>query len=84
MEPNTTPIVDAAFDVAVFSKLHAWPVEGSPEFFEFAQKLDRLACAIQAAYPMFNRNVRRDYKLTKALADAAQIAAQRADEMEKN
>ncbi len=50
-------ILEAAFDVAYFSKTHEYPAEGSPAFCEFAQALDRLATAINAAYPRFNSNV---------------------------
>ncbi len=52
-------IIDAAFDVAVFSKTNTWPKESSPEFFEFAEKLNRLATAINARYPSFNSNIQK-------------------------
>lgn len=51
-------IIDAAVEVAVFSKTHEWPKEMSPDFFKFAQLLDDLATKIQARYPEFNKNVR--------------------------
>lgn len=50
-------IIDAAVEVAVFSKSHTWPQFGSPDFFAFAQLLDDLAAKIQARYPEFNKNV---------------------------
>lgn len=57
MDEKTIAIVDAAIEVAHFSKTHEFPKEGSPEFFEFAQKLDVLATAITARFPAFQRNV---------------------------
>lgn len=51
MDEKTIAIIDAAVEVAHFSKTHEWPKEGSPEFFEFAQKLDVLATAITARFP---------------------------------
>lgn len=74
MDPKIEAIVDAAFDVAVFSKTNSWPAEGSPEFFAFADKLDRLATALNAAYPGFNRNVRKDAQLTRLIDCAVGIA----------
>jgi len=59
MDPKTIAIIDAAVEVAHFSKSHAWPVENSPEFFEFAQKLDALATAITARFPAFQGNIQR-------------------------
>lgn len=50
-------IIDAAVEVAVFSKRNSYPREGTPEFFEYAEKLDALCTAIGAVYPSFNRNV---------------------------
>ena len=50
-------IIDAAVDVAVFSKTNLWPAESSPEFFEFARRLDVLATAINRRYPHFNANI---------------------------
>lgn len=50
-------IIDAAVEVATFSKTHEWPQNHSPEFFDFANKLDRLATAINAFYPSFNSNI---------------------------
>lgn len=50
-------IIDAACEVAAFSKQNAYPQEGTPLFFDFAQKLDALATAINAEYSNFNRNV---------------------------
>jgi hypothetical protein len=58
MTPKQQAIIDAACEVAVFSKTNAYPQEGTPLFFDFAQKLDALATAINAEYPNFNRNVR--------------------------
>lgn len=52
-------VIDAAVEVAVFSKTHEWPKEGSPEFFEFAQKLDNLATGINRVFPRFNANIQR-------------------------
>ena len=57
MNKQTADIIDAAFDVAVFSKTHTYPRDGTSEFFEFADELDALATAINAAYPSFNRNI---------------------------
>jgi len=57
MDEKTIAIVDAAIDVAHFSKTHAYPAEGTPEFFEFAQKLDALSNAIVARFPAFQRNI---------------------------
>lgn len=57
MSPSQQAIIDAACEVAIFSKTHAYPSEGTPEFFEFAQLLDRLATAINAECPVFNRNI---------------------------
>ncbi len=57
MNDQTIAIIDAAVEVAHFSKTHAWPSEGTPEFFEFANKLDALATAITARFPAFQRNV---------------------------
>lgn len=45
-------------EVAVFSSTHTWPAENSPEYFEFAEKLNRLGSFLNAAYPAFGRNVR--------------------------
>lgn len=59
MDDKTTAIIDAAVEVATYSKTHEWPQNHSPEFFEFSNKLDRLATAINAAYPSFNRNIQR-------------------------
>jgi hypothetical protein len=59
MTPKEQAIIDAAVEVSVFSKTHSYPAEGTPDFFEFAQKLDVLATAINAAYPSFNRNVQQ-------------------------
>jgi hypothetical protein len=56
-DPLTQNIEDAAVLVATFSKTHEWPSFGTPEFFEFAQKLDVLSTAITAKYPSFNRNI---------------------------
>lgn len=50
-------IIDAAIEVSVFSKTQPYPSGGTPKFFAFAQKLDALATAINAAYPNFNHNV---------------------------
>lgn len=57
MTPAEQSIVNAAVEVSIFSKTHAYPAEGTPGFFEFAHKLDALATAINAAYPHFNHNV---------------------------
>ncbi len=57
MTTKEQSIIDAAIDVAVFSKTHTWPTEGSPDFFLFAQLLDVLATAINAQLPTFNRNI---------------------------
>jgi len=57
MDPKITAIIDAAVEVATFSKTHEWPQNHSPEFSDFANKLDRLATAINAQYPSFNRNI---------------------------
>jgi hypothetical protein len=58
MTPKQQDIIDAATEVAHFSKTHEWPEWGTPECFAFSEKLDRLATAINAEYPSFNRNVR--------------------------
>lgn len=59
--PSTTKgqlaIIDAAVAVATFSKTHEWPQNNSPEFFDFSNQLDRMATAINAAYPSFNHNI---------------------------
>lgn len=57
-------VLESAFDVAYFSKINTYPKEGTPEFFEFAQKLDVLATSINSAYPSFNKNIqnRKDGK----------------------
>lgn len=57
MTEKQQAIIDAAVEVATFSKTHEWPQNHSPEFFDFANKLDRLATAINAEYPAFNRNI---------------------------
>ncbi len=57
MTANQQAIIDAACEVAVFSSTHHWPMENSPEYFEFAEKLHRLGSLINAAYPSFLRNV---------------------------
>ena len=57
MDEKTIAIIDAAVEVAHFSKTHAYPEEGTPDFFEFAQKLDALSTAITARFPAFQRNV---------------------------
>lgn len=59
MNTHDRAVIDAAVEVATFSKTHEWPKEGSPEFFELAQMLDRLATHINAAYPGFNANIQR-------------------------
>ena len=64
MSTKEQAIIDAAVAVSVFSKTHAYPTEGAPEWFEFAAKLDALATAINAAFPHFNHNI-------AAKADAA-------------
>lgn len=46
-----TEIDDAAVDVVVFAKTHDWPKENTPEFFEFAEMITRLECAIRNKYP---------------------------------
>lgn len=58
MHDDDQAIIDAAVEVATFSKVHAYPAEGSPAFFEFAEKLDALATAIRKRHPHFDRNVR--------------------------
>ena len=58
MTTKQLAIIDAACEVAAFSKTNAYPQEGTPLFFDFAKKLDALATAINAEYPSFNRNVR--------------------------
>lgn len=58
MTPKQQDIIDAATEVAHFSKTHEWPEWGTPECFAFSEKLDRLATAINAEHPNFNRNVR--------------------------
>lgn len=57
MTSKQIAIIDSAIEVAVFSKTHDWPEQDSKEFFEFAEMLNRLATAINAEYPNFNRNV---------------------------
>lgn len=57
MTSQQLQIIDAAIEVATFSRTHTWPKERSPEFHAFAQKLDALSTAIQKEYPKFNRNV---------------------------
>jgi len=59
IDAKTEAIVDAACSVAIFSKTREFPKEGTPSFFEFAQKLDALATAINAKYPDFNRNIQK-------------------------
>lgn len=56
---DTSKIVDAACEVATFSKTHEWPAFASPEFFEFAKRLDALATAINTNYPGFNINIQK-------------------------
>ena len=58
MTTKQLAIIDAACEVAAFSKTNEWPEWGTPECFAFSEKLDRLATAIAAEYPAFNRNVR--------------------------
>lgn len=53
MTTKQLDIIDAACEVAAFSKQNAYPQEGTPLFFDFAQKLDALATAINAEYPNF-------------------------------
>lgn len=57
-------IIDAAVLVAIFSKTHTWPAEGSPEFSEFAQLLDSLATEINRVYPSFNSNIAKQRNTT--------------------
>lgn len=59
MNPLHHAIIDTATEVAVFSKTHSWPAENSPEFFQFAELLDKLGTQINAACPGFNANVQR-------------------------
>lgn len=58
MTTQQLAIIDAAIEVATFSKTNPYPQEGTPRFFEFAEILDALSNAIQAEYPNFSRNVR--------------------------
>jgi hypothetical protein len=60
MTTKQLAIIAAACEVAAFSKTNAYPQDGTPLFFDFAQKLDALATSINAEYPSFNRNVRMD------------------------
>ena len=71
MTTKQLAIIDAACEVAAFSKTNAYPQEGTPLFFDFAQKLDALATAINAAYPNFNRNVRMGGANTKLTGASA-------------
>lgn len=57
MTTNQQEIIDAAFEVAVFSKTHEWPQFASTEFFEFSQKLDRLHTVLSCEFPAMNRNI---------------------------
>jgi hypothetical protein len=57
MTTKQLAIIDAAIEVAVFSKTHNWPEIYSKEFFELTDKLNQLEIAINAEYPNFNRNV---------------------------
>lgn len=59
MTSTQQAIIDTAFEVAHFSKTHEFPKDGSEEFFHFATLLDRLATAINAEYPAFNRNIQK-------------------------
>ncbi len=66
MDEKTIAIVDAAVEVAYFSKTHAYPKEGTRDFFDFAEKLDALATAITARFPAFQRNIQNG-KIIEAL-----------------
>lgn len=57
MTTDQQEIIDAAIDVAIFSKTNEYPKPGTPAFFLFTDKLDRLATKISNAYRVFNRNV---------------------------
>jgi len=57
MTPEQTAIIDAAIDIVVFSKTHEWPPKFSPEFFEFADKLNQLEGAVNTMYPKFGSNI---------------------------
>lgn len=58
MTSQQLAIIDAAIEVAVFSRTHEYPDWGTPECFAFSTKLDALSSAIQSEYPNFNRNIR--------------------------
>lgn len=62
MTPQEQAIIDAACEVATFSSTHIWPAENSPEYFEFAEKLNLLGSLINARYPSFQRNVAASVK----------------------
>ena len=53
MTTKQLAIIDAACEVAAFSTQNVYPQEGTPPFFEFAQKLDVLATAIASEYPAY-------------------------------
>lgn len=59
---NGQPIIDAAVNVAIFAKTHNWPAEASPEFFEFANLLDKMSTEINRVYPSFHANIARQRK----------------------
>jgi hypothetical protein len=59
---NHIGIVDAAVDVAVFSRTHGYPESGTPDFFRFAELLDKLSTEIAKQYPAFSSNIQLSAK----------------------
>lgn len=55
MNEQEQKIIDAAISVSLFSRTHDWPREFSPEWFEYAHKLDLLATELAKLYPSLNR-----------------------------
>jgi len=43
MEKQTTvDVINAAINIHIFAKTHLWPTEGSKDFMEFTELLDKL------------------------------------------
>ena len=56
-EQEKLSVIDASVELWAFSKKHTFPVEGTPEFFEYVQLMDNLETKLTRAYPQISRNL---------------------------